>query len=219
MTGLALPVPGFESLAMPGAGRAAVSLRPVKEDPDAGLVKRAQAGDEAAFEALVRRHADSLYSVVARLLGRGEETEEVVQEAFIRAWRSIDRFKGDAKFFTWLYRIGVNESRRRAEQVGRHRERTARSINADSGFEISDSSQAPGVKAEQAELWRALKQAVLDLPPDLRLPLVLRDIEGLSTAEAAAVMELGEPAFKSRLHRARLRVRKSIAGLTGKGEE
>ena len=197
---------------------AAVSLRFVSDDPDATLVGRAQAGDQAAFEQLVRRHTDRLFSVVARLLGPGQDAEEVVQESFLRAWRSIDRFKGDAKFFTWLYRIGVNESRRRAEKIGRHRERTARSLDADPSFEVSDSSQAPSLKAEQAELRRTLEQAVLDLPADYRLPLVLRDIEGLSTAEAATVMELSEPAFKSRLHRARLRVRKSLGDLVEEGD-
>lgn len=196
----------------------AVSLRLVRDDPDATLVTRAQAGDEAAFEALVRRHAGHLYSVVSRLLGRGPETDEVVQEAFLRAWRSIGRFKGDAKFFTWLYRIGVNEARRRAEQIGRNRERIARSLDADPSFEVADSSQAPAPRAEQAELRRTLKWAVQDLPTDYRLPLVLRDIEGLSTSEAAAVMELSEPAFKSRLHRARLRVRKSVGELVEEGD-
>ena len=189
-----------------------------RRDEVADLCRRCGEGDEHAFSEVYRRFGGALYASAWRILRSPQEAEEVVQETFLRAWRSIDRFKGDAKFFTWLYRIGVNESRRRAEKIGRHRERIARSLDADPSFEISDSSQAPSLKAEQAELRRTLEQAVLDLPADYRLPLVLRDIEGLSTAEAATVMELSEPAFKSRLHRARLRVRKSLGDLVEEGD-
>src|SRR5919204_809125 len=85
-------------------------------DEDSELVSRAQAGDRLAFEELVRRHAGHLHAVVARLVADRHEAEEVTQEAFLRAWRGIAAFKGEARFFTWLYRIGVNEARRRAER-------------------------------------------------------------------------------------------------------
>src|SRR5919198_3814823 len=86
------------------------------KDDDGPLVERAQAGDRAAFEELVRRYADRLYAVVVRLTLDEQEAEEVTQEAFLRAWRSISRFPGSARLFTWLYRIGVNEAKRRAER-------------------------------------------------------------------------------------------------------
>jgi len=171
------------------------------------LIERAQSGDRAAFEALVRRHADRLYAVVLRFLGDSREAEDVTQETFLRAWRGISGFKGRSQFFTWLYRIGLNEAKRRAAR-GRP---TARLSNLDEGSaQMADWSEAPERRAAEGELREALERAVRALDPEYRAPLILRDVEGLSTAEAAKVMGLGEAAFKSRLHRARLAVREAI---------
>ncbi len=172
------------------------------------LVERAQDGDRSAFEELVRRHADRLYAVVLRFVANADEAEEVTQEAFLRAWRSIDRFQGRAQFFTWLYRIGINEAKRRAER--RPPAGTVSSLEDSPLDDAPDWSEAPELRAEQGDLRRVLERAVRALPPDYRTPLILRDVEGLSTQEAAEVMELGEAAFKSRLHRARLAVRRSV---------
>ena len=180
----------------------------VAEVSDQQLVRDAQAGDDAAFEELVRRHADRLHAAVRRLVPSGHEAAEVTQEAFLRARRGIGRFKGDAAFSTWLYRIGVNEAhRRRPRRPGHHRETSLE----DQVVEPRDARPGPAVVAEHRDLRAALERSISVLPPDLRAPLVLRDIEGLTTAESAAVMELSEAAFKSRLHRARLAVRSAIA--------
>jgi RNA polymerase sigma-70 factor (ECF subfamily) len=176
-------------------------------DEHTDLVARARAGSRGAFEDLVRLHADRLYAVVLRVSGDPHEAEEVVQETFLRAWRNIGRFQGRSQFFTWLYRIGVNEARRSQE---RRRSRPQPAPLADADTQVPDERQAPAARAEAHELRRALQAAILALPLDYRLPLVLRDVEGLSTAQAAAVMELGEAAFKSRLHRARLTVREAV---------
>jgi len=174
---------------------------------DEVLVERAQAGDRDAFEDLVRRHADRLYAVVLRFTADPAEAEEVTQEAFLRAWRSIGRFEGRSQFFTWLYRIGINEAMRRAER----RPAPGRVVSLeDEPEEVADLRESPEARSEQGELRARLEQAIRELPLDYRAPLVLRDVEGLSTAEAAAIMELGEAAFKSRLHRARLAVRETI---------
>jgi RNA polymerase sigma-70 factor (ECF subfamily) len=172
------------------------------------LVERAQGGEREAFEELVRRHADRLYAVVLRFVADAEEAEEVTQEAFLRAWRSIDRFQGRSRFFTWLYRIGINEAKRRAER--RPAAGAVRSLEDAPIEDAPDWSEAPELRAEQGDLRRVLEDAVRALPIEYRAPLILRDVEGLSTAEAAEVMELGEAAFKSRLHRARLAVRRAI---------
>jgi RNA polymerase sigma-70 factor (ECF subfamily) len=184
-------------------------------DEDADLVALAKAGDRAAFEELVRRHADRLYAVVVRLVDDRHEAEEVTQEAFLRAWRGIARFKGDAQFSTWLYRIGVNEARRRASR--RPRARVA-SLE-DEAIDPFDPRPAPERQAEHSDLRSALERAVRALHPDYRTPLILRDVEGLSTAEAAAIMGLGEAAFKSRLHRARLTVRNAVENYLDEDEQ
>jgi RNA polymerase sigma-70 factor, ECF subfamily len=180
---------------------------PAMSDDDADLVLRAQEGDRAAFEQLVRRHADRLYGVVLRFLGDRNEAEEVTQEAFVRAWRGIARFKRDAQFFTWLYRIGVNEAHRRTA-----RRPPAGLISSldQRPIEPPDRGESPHRRAERGDLREALERAVRALEPDYRAPLILRDIEGLSTADAARIMGLGQAAFKSRLHRARLAVREAV---------
>lgn len=180
------------------------------ESPETPLVARARAGDRAAFEQLVRRYADRLYAVVLRFVADADEAEEVTQEAFLRAWRSIGRFEGRAQFFTWLYRIGINEAKRRAER--RPAAGQVVSIDEDQQDQPADAREGPGARAEQSELRAALERAVRALPLEYRTPLILRDIEALSTAEAAQVMELREAAFKSRLHRARMAVREAIDG-------
>jgi RNA polymerase sigma-70 factor, ECF subfamily len=185
----------------------AVSARAARSD-EARLVERSQAGDRLAFEELVRRHADRLYAVVLRFVADADEAEEVTQESFLRAWRSIDKFELRSRFFTWLYRIGINEAKRRAER--RPPAGTVSSIEDSPIEEAPDWSEAPEFMAEQGHLRSVLEHAVRGLPFEYRAPLILRDVEGLSTQEAAEVMELREAAFKSRLHRARLAVRRAV---------
>jgi RNA polymerase sigma-70 factor, ECF subfamily len=181
---------------------------PVGTCDERQLIERSQAGDRLAFEELVRRHADRLYAVVLRFVADAGEAEEVTQDAFLRAWRSIDKFEFRSRFFTWLYRIGINEAKRRAERgppAG-----TVGVIEDSPIEEAPDWSEAPEFRTEQRQLRGVLEEAVRALPLDYRAPLILRDVEGLSTHDAAEVMELGEAAFKSRLHRARLAVRRAV---------
>ncbi len=180
--------------------------------PDEELVRRAQEGDRSAFEELVRRHADRLYGVVIRFCGDATDAEDIVQESFMRAWQSIGRFEARSQFFTWLYRIGLNEAKRKA---GR-RSREAPVASADDDVDnVADERRTPAGEAERRDVRAALERAVRALPEKYRAPLILRDIEGLTTEEAAAVVGLHEAAFKSRLHRARLVVRKSLRDYDG----
>jgi RNA polymerase sigma-70 factor (ECF subfamily) len=183
------------------------SMRPASAEWEAVLVERARSGDRAAFEELIRSHADRLYAVVLRFVADADEAQEVTQEAFLRAWRSIGRFEGRARFFTWLYRIGINEAKRRGS---RRPPATVVSLEDEPVPEAPDWSQAPQTRSEQAEVRRVLEDAIRALPVEYRAPIVLRDVEGLSTREAAEAMDLGEAAFKSRLHRARLAVRRAL---------
>ena len=184
---------------------------PERAAPDDGaLVARAQEGDMEAFEALVMRHADRLYAALRRFGLDDDEAQEVAQETFVRAWRSLAKFEGRAQFFTWLYRIGFNEAHRR---LGRRRPAgSVISTEVQPIDELVDERHQPAARAEQRELRGALAKALGELPPTLRAPVVLRDVEGLSTEEAATVLELGEAAFKSRLHRGRLALRDLIDG-------
>jgi len=182
-------------------------MRPAPAEPEAALVERAQGGDRAAFEELVRRHADHLYSVVLRFVADRGAAEEVTQEAFLRAWRSIGRFEGRSRFFTWLYRIGINEAKRRA---ARQPPATVVSLDDEPIPEAPDWSEAPETRLRHNDLRRLLEDTIRALPIEYRTPIILRDVEGLTTQEAAEVMDVGEAAFKSRLHRARLAVRRAL---------
>jgi RNA polymerase sigma-70 factor (ECF subfamily) len=162
----------------------------------------------AAFEELAGVHADRLYTVVLRLVDDGCEAEDVLQETLLRAWRSIGRFQGRAMLFTWLYRIAVNESNRALER--RLRRRATVPVDEEAVQVPAPPQDGPASQAERHELREALELAIGKLAPPYRTALVLRDVEGLSTREAAKIAGIGEAAFKSRLHQARLRVRASV---------
>ena len=177
-------------------------------ETEASLLARAQAGDVAAFERLSSAYADRLFMLLLRLLGDRAEAEDVAQEVMLRAWQGITRFRGQSSYFTWLYRIAVNEANRALEKRARHP--AGVTLGADELQLPAPGALDPSRQAENSELRRALVRALADLPPPLRTALVLRDVEGLSTQEAAEIAGVGEAAFKSRLHQARLRVRAAI---------
>jgi RNA polymerase sigma-70 factor, ECF subfamily len=171
------------------------------------LIERARAGDEDAFEQIVAMHADRVYGALRRFGLEPGEAEDVAQDVFLRAWRSIDRFEGRAQLSTWLYRIAFNEAQRRlarnasaaqgADPAGAERLRTVQ----------GPASERPEARLEDRELTAMLERALGELPDEWRAAVVLRDLEGLSTAEAARVVGVREPAFKSRLHRGRMQLR------------
>jgi RNA polymerase sigma-70 factor (ECF subfamily) len=176
--------------------------------PERELLGRARAGDVGAFEALAGVHADRLYAVVLRFVGDCGEAEDVVQETMLRAWRGIGRFQGRAMVFTWLYRIAVNESNRALER--RLRRRATVPVDEEAVQVPAPLQDGPANRAERQELREALQLAIAELSPPYRTALVLRDVEGLSTRDAARIVGVGEAAFKSRLHQARLKVRASL---------
>jgi RNA polymerase sigma-70 factor, ECF subfamily len=190
-------------------------MRPAPAKGESALVDRAKAGDREAFEELVRRHAERLYAVVLRFVADAEEAQEVTQDAFLRAWRGIARFEGRSLFFTWLYRIGINEAKRRA---GRQPAVPVASLDDEPVPDAPDWSEAPETRSELGDLRRVLEEAIRSLPVEYRATIVLRDIEGLTTREAAEIMDVGEAAFKSRLHRARLAVRRAVDDYFVEGE-
>lgn len=193
---------------MPPAGRRA----PDSAETEASLLARAQAGDVSAFERLSSAYADRLFMLLLRLLGDRGEAEDVAQEVMLRAWRGIARFQGQSSYFTWLYRIAVNEANRALEKKARRP--AGVSIGAQELQLPASPAYDPSRQAENSELRRVLGQALAELPPALRTAIVLRDVEGLSTQEAAEIAGVSQAAFKSRLHQARLRVRAAVGDQT-----
>jgi len=193
---------------MPPAG----SRAPDSAETDASLLARAQAGDVSAFERLSSAYADRLFMLLLRLLGDRGEAEDVAQEVMLRAWRGIARFQGQSSYFTWLYRIAVNEANRALEKKARRP--AGVSIGAQELQLPASPAYDPSRQAENSELRRVLGQALAELPPTLRTAIVLRDVEGLSTQEAAEIAGVSQAAFKSRLHQARLRVRAAVGDQT-----
>jgi RNA polymerase sigma-70 factor, ECF subfamily len=183
--------------------------QPGPADPatEASLLARARAGEVAAFELLAGAHADRLFAVLLRLLGNRAEAEDVAQDVMLRAWRGISGFRGSSSFFTWLYRIAINEANRSLAR----RSRQPATGSADDALQLrAPASQEPERQAEQAELRRALSDALAGLTPPQRTAIVLRDIEGLPTRAAAEIAGVGQAAFKSRLHEGRLKLRAAI---------
>ena len=173
---------------------------------EAQLVARARDRDPAAFEQLIVTHGPPLQRMLRRVLGSAPDAEEVLQEAFLKAWRGIERFRGEAQFSTWIYRIAINEARRR-QAYDSHR----RALPLDDVMlELPDLAEGPAARAESAELEGFFEQCISELPASYREAVVLRDVEGLSNEEAAAVLELDLRNFKSRLHRGRMAIRRQV---------
>jgi len=173
-------------------------------DVERRLLARARDGDAAAFAELVRTNADALFAVVRRTVADRHEAEDVTQEAFVRAWRALPSFSGDARFFTWLYRIAMNEA------AGRARRRRPEPL-AHVPDRAGPREAHPELRAEQAHDRRVLERAVARLPADQRAAAILRDVEGLPIEAAADLLGLRPAAFKSRLHRARLALCRDLA--------
>jgi RNA polymerase sigma-70 factor, ECF subfamily len=171
------------------------------------LLRRARAGDEDAFAELVVMHADRVYATLRRFGLDPTEADEVAQEVFLRAWRGLPRFEERAQFSTWLYRIAFNEAQRRLSR--RAARRVEPGVDREDPIVTLPESPAlgPEARALDREFAGMLERALGQLPDDWRMAVVLRDIDGLSTREAAEIVGVREAAFKSRLHRGRMQLR------------
>jgi RNA polymerase sigma factor (sigma-70 family) len=176
-------------------------------DSERELIQRARAGDQDAFGELVMSHADRVYAALRRFGLDASEADEVAQEVFVRAWRGLARFEQRSLFSTWLYRIAFNEAQRRLSR--RRPARAEPDPDRDDVVLSLPESAALGPEAQtlDREFDRALERALSQLPSDWRAAVVLRDVEGLSTKEAAEIVGVREAAFKSRLHRGRMQLR------------
>jgi RNA polymerase sigma-70 factor, ECF subfamily len=202
-----------------GADRDHEVKLPASVDPDRQLVETLRLGDEAAAEHLVATYGDRAYRLAIRITGNKPDAEEAVQDAFWNAIRKIDSFRGDSAFRTWLYRITARAAYRKVR--GRQNRRHAHGWgDLEPSFDehgqhaehIVDWSAKVEDAALQQELRSVLASAIDDLSDDYRVAFLLRDVEGLSHAEIAQVLDIGLAAVKSRVHRSRLLLRKRLAG-------
>ena len=190
---------------------------------DQKLVARVQKGEKSAFDLLVRKYQHKVAKLVARYVRDRGEIEDVTQEAFIKAYRAIGGFRGESAFYTWLYRIAVNTAKNYLDSQGRRPPSNDMEVEGaeliESGESLRDQA-TPERKLLTDEIAATVNRAIEALPEDLRTAITLREIEGLSTDETAAALELGESAIKVRLYRARLRLRELLAGyLATEGDE
>lgn len=186
-------------------------------DDEATLIAQLRAGDEAAFEQVVRQYGGRLLAVARRIVGTEEDARDVVQDAFMNAFKSLDRFEGNSKLSTWLHRIAVNAALMKLRTRKRKPEQPIDTMlpgfNEDGHFEERFRSwEEPVDRALEREENRELVRRQIDaLPESYRTVLVLRDIEGLDTEETANMLGLSVNATKIRLHRARQALRTMLA--------
>ncbi len=193
----------------------AVDAIKVEEATDElSLVRAAKAGSMEAFEQLIRRYDRNVFRIAQHITQNREDAEDVVQDAFLKAFQNLAGFQEQSKFYTWLVRIAVNEALMKLR-----RRRTGKIVSLDEDVqteedsvprEVADWSPNPEQLYNQAELKEILEKTIQGLPAGFRTVFVLRDVEGLSTEETAEALNLSIPAVKSRLLRARLQLRNRL---------
>jgi len=178
------------------------------------LVDAARGGDVGAFEQLVKRYDRNVFRIAQHITQNREDAEDVVQDAFLKAFQNLGQFQGQSKFYTWLVRIAVNEALMRLR-----RRRPERMVSIDEDVqteddsiprEIADWCPNPEQLYNQGELKEILQKTIQGLPESFRTVFIMRDVEGLSTEETADALGLSVPAVKSRLLRARLQLRERL---------
>ena len=183
---------------------------------DTELVMRVQQGEHDAFEELVSRYAGRLYSMGCRMCGNDDDAKDMLQETFAATFKGIDGFRGEAKFSVWLFQIAKHACmrvRRKSKYAPRETlslEDLAPNEDEVKTLSIADWRKTPIDELLNKELHGVLNEAIQLLPPDYRMVLLLRDVEGFSAAETSQIVGASVPAVKSRLHRARLFARNHV---------
>jgi len=206
----------FEDEQAIGAAVAAPGAR-TRISHDLDLLERLKTRDSAAFELLVERYSDDIYALTYRLTNDREEAADLTQETFLRAFRHVGSFRGDANLRTWLFRIAINESRNRFRWWMRRRRNVTSSIDAVIGDTditiadtLADNGSSPEENAVRSERESALMTALAQLKPIFREAIVLADIEGLSYEECALAAGVNVGTIKSRISRGRDELRRRL---------
>ena len=179
---------------------------------DAALVEKAQAGESTSFDELVRRYEGKVFHLTRRILNDPDEAEDALQETFLSAYRALPRFKREAKFSTWIFRIATNAAlmrlrKRRPDVISLDQPKPVDPEGEPVTLDLPDWTSTPDQELVDQETRTAMDEAIAALPPDLAAVFLLRDVEGMSNEEAAEATGLSVAAAKSRLHRARLFLR------------
>ncbi len=185
-------------------------------DADQQLVKRVQVGDKRAFDMLVIKYQHKVFSIIGRYIRDQSEVQDVAQEAFIKAYRALPNFRGDSAFYTWLYRIAINTAKNHL--VSRSRRPPARDVDVDdaefyTGADLLKDVASPENTLQCQELEAMVDLAIRELPEDLRTAVTLREMEGLSYEDIAAIMDCPVGTVRSRIFRARETIEKRIRPL------
>jgi RNA polymerase sigma-70 factor (ECF subfamily) len=196
------------------------NIKSTRRPGDDGVLVRAfQAGNRAAFDRLVLKHKDKVFNLCYWFLGDYHEANDSAQDAFLRAYQSLMKFRSESTFSTWLYRIAVNTCKNRLKSSDYRRKKKmvwldnpANSEARSTAVEIEDESPSPLIELEKKERLALIKRAINTLPTEQKSVVVLRDIEGLSYDDVSSITGLNLGTVKSRLARARLGLRKKLGG-------
>jgi RNA polymerase sigma-70 factor (ECF subfamily) len=182
---------------------------------DQQVIDQVKAGNTALYEIIMRRYNQRLYRVALSILRDGAEAEDVIQDAYVRAYQHLDQFAGHAAFSTWLTRIAIHEALRRLHLRQRTEQIVEFGADEEESMNMTEPSLDPEQRASMLELGQLLEEAVLELPGQYRNVIMLRDVEELSTAETAAALDLTEENVKVRLHRGRAMMRNRLYARVG----
>jgi RNA polymerase sigma-70 factor (ECF subfamily) len=180
-------------------------------DTDDDLLGRCRAGDEAAWQALVSRHTRRVFNLAYRFVGRVDEAEDLTQDIFVKVYQSLARYRSEeGSFGTWLTTVARNQA---IDNYRRRREERRRRVDDEAILDIVPSTQeGPQRSLEREERVRLVHQGLRALPPDLRQPIVLCDLQGLAYEEAASILAIPLGTVKSRINRGRLELAKRLLG-------
>ena len=188
------------------------------ESTDAQLVRRVQKGDKGAFDALVLKYQHKIVNLVLRYVRDPDQAMDIAQEAFLKAYRALPRFRGDSAFYTWLYRIAVNTAKNHLAAQRRRPMDVELDLQDSEQYDLhaklKETDTPEGVTLSE-ELNQTVQRAIEALPEDLRTAIVLREIEGMSYEEIAQTMDCPVGTVRSRIFRARDAIGKKIGNLIG----
>jgi len=197
-----------------------INRNTVSCEEDAALVRAFQAAEETAFDKLVLKHKGRVFNLCYRILGDYEEADDCAQEAFVKVYRSLNRFRFKSAFSTWLYRIAVNTCKNRFRSAEYRNSRKAVRLDGavnpgrdTAPVEIADTSLSPAVEVERKEMGVLIRQAIDSLPEEQKMVVVLRDVEGMTYEEIAGITGYNPGTVKSKLARGRRKLREKLSGM------